>query len=187
MRIVKYARRESTVKVICMNSGFGLWHLQTRPSYSGGEASERGVCGHGPFVLPGLHHRLPQREAQGSLLALLQPSTSEPELSVRLSRQVLATAFDPYLGGRNFDEAVADYFCKEFKGKYKLGVRDNPRALLRLHQECEKLKKLMSANSSDLPLNIECFMNDIDVSSRMNRYKGLVGFLNLGVSAVRTR
>uniref|UniRef100_A0AAX7TQ52 Heat shock protein 4 like n=1 Tax=Astatotilapia calliptera TaxID=8154 RepID=A0AAX7TQ52_ASTCA len=83
--------------------------------------------------------------------------------------KVLATAFDPYLGGRNFDEALVDYFCEEFKGKYKLNVRDNPRAVLRLYQECEKLKKLMSANSSDLPLNIECFMNDIDVSSRMNR------------------
>ncbi|KAK5609755.1 Heat shock 70 kDa protein 4L [Crenichthys baileyi] len=83
--------------------------------------------------------------------------------------KVLAAAFDPYLGGRNFDEALVDYFCEQFKTKYKLNVRDNPRALLRLHQECEKLKKLMSANSSDLPLNIECFMNDIDVSSRMNR------------------
>ncbi|XP_077587069.1 heat shock 70 kDa protein 4L [Stigmatopora nigra] len=83
--------------------------------------------------------------------------------------KVLATAFDPYLGGRNFDETLVNYFCEEFKVKYKLPVRDNPRAVLRLHQECEKLKKLMSANSSDLPLNIECFMNDIDVSSRMNR------------------
>lgn len=83
--------------------------------------------------------------------------------------KVLSTAFDPYLGGRNFDEALVDYFCEEFKCKYKLNVKENPRALLRLHQECEKLKKLMSANSSDLPLNIECFMNDIDVSSKMNR------------------
>ncbi|XP_034530404.1 heat shock 70 kDa protein 4L [Notolabrus celidotus] len=83
--------------------------------------------------------------------------------------KVLATAFDPYLGGCNFDEVLVDYFCDEFKVKYKLNVRENPRALLRLHQECEKLKKLMSANSSDLPLNIECFMNDIDVTSRMNR------------------
>uniref|UniRef100_A0A1A8BER5 Heat shock 70kDa protein 4-like n=1 Tax=Nothobranchius kadleci TaxID=1051664 RepID=A0A1A8BER5_NOTKA len=83
--------------------------------------------------------------------------------------KVLASSFDPYLGGRNFDESLVNYFCEEFKTKYKLNVKDNPRALLRLHQECEKLKKLMSANSSDLPLNIECFMNDIDVSSRMNR------------------
>lgn len=92
------------------------------------------------------------------------------QLSVDLLRQVLATAFDLYLGGRNLDEALVDYFCEEFKNKYKLNVKENPRALLRLHQECEKLKRLMSANSSDLPLNIECFMNDIDVSGRMNRY-----------------
>ncbi|MBN3305586.1 HS74L protein, partial [Amia calva] len=83
--------------------------------------------------------------------------------------KVLATAFDPYLGGRNFDEVLVDYFCEEFKTKYKLNVKENPRAMIRLTQECEKLKKLMSANSSDLPLNIECFMNDIDVSGKMNR------------------
>ncbi|XP_044536188.1 heat shock 70 kDa protein 4L isoform X1 [Gracilinanus agilis] len=83
--------------------------------------------------------------------------------------KVLATTFDPYLGGRNFDDALVDYFCEEFKAKYKLNVKENSRALLRLYQECEKLKKLMSANASDLPLNIECFMNDLDVSSKMNR------------------
>lgn len=84
--------------------------------------------------------------------------------------QVLATACDPLLGGKDFDEVVVKYFCEEFGKKYKLDVKTKPRALVRLYQECEKLKKLMSANSSDLPLNIECFMNDIDVSGKMNRY-----------------
>ncbi|XP_030306638.1 heat shock 70 kDa protein 4L isoform X2 [Calypte anna] len=83
--------------------------------------------------------------------------------------KVLATTFDPFLGGRSFDEALVDYFSEEFRTKYKLNVKENPRAVLRLYQECEKLKKLMSANASDLPLNIECFMNDLDVSSKMNR------------------
>ncbi|XP_075707806.1 heat shock protein 105 kDa [Rhinoderma darwinii] len=83
--------------------------------------------------------------------------------------KVLGTAFDPYLGGRNFDEKLVEYFCEEFKTKYKLDVKSKIRALLRLHQECEKLKKLMSSNSTDLPLNIECFMNDIDVCGRMCR------------------
>ncbi|KAM3934750.1 heat shock protein 105 kDa [Leptodactylus fuscus] len=83
--------------------------------------------------------------------------------------KVLGTAFDPYLGGRNFDEKLVEHFCGEFKTKYKLDVKSKIRALLRLYQECEKLKKLMSSNSTDLPLNIECFMNDIDVSGRMNR------------------
>uniref|UniRef100_A0AAY4EFT8 Uncharacterized protein n=1 Tax=Denticeps clupeoides TaxID=299321 RepID=A0AAY4EFT8_9TELE len=83
--------------------------------------------------------------------------------------KVLATAFDPHLGGKDFDELLVQHFCDVFGKKYKLDVRSKPRALVRLYQECEKLKKLMSANSSDLPLNIECFMNDIDVSGQLNR------------------
>uniref|UniRef100_A0A673BVF6 Heat shock protein 4b n=1 Tax=Sphaeramia orbicularis TaxID=375764 RepID=A0A673BVF6_9TELE len=83
--------------------------------------------------------------------------------------KVLATACDPELGGKDFDEFLVQHFCEEFGKKYKIDVKSKPRALVRLYQECEKLKKLMSANSSDLPLNIECFMNDIDVSGKLNR------------------
>ncbi|XP_059681620.1 heat shock protein 105 kDa isoform X3 [Gavia stellata] len=83
--------------------------------------------------------------------------------------KVLGTAFDPFLGGRNFDGKLVDYFCAEIKAKYKLDPKATVRALLRLYQECEKLKKLMSSNSTDIPLNIECFMNDTDVSGKMNR------------------
>ncbi|KAJ3588031.1 hypothetical protein NHX12_011625 [Muraenolepis orangiensis] len=83
--------------------------------------------------------------------------------------KVLATSCDPELGGKDFDEELVKHFCEEFAKKYKLDVRSKPRALVRLYQECEKLKRLMSANSSLLPLNIECFMNDIDVTGKMNR------------------
>uniref|UniRef100_A0A8C6SFK5 Heat shock protein 4a n=1 Tax=Neogobius melanostomus TaxID=47308 RepID=A0A8C6SFK5_9GOBI len=76
--------------------------------------------------------------------------------------KILATAFDSDLGGKDFDDILVKHFCEEFRQKYKLDVKSRPRALVRLYQECEKLKKLMSANSSDLPLSIECFMNDID-------------------------
>uniref|UniRef100_A0AAR2JRV1 Heat shock protein 105 kDa n=1 Tax=Pygocentrus nattereri TaxID=42514 RepID=A0AAR2JRV1_PYGNA len=85
--------------------------------------------------------------------------------------KVLSTAFDPYLGGRDFDQRLVEHFCAEFKSKYKLDVKSRVRALLRLQQECEKLKKLMSSNSTDIPLNIECFMDDKDVSGKMNRAK----------------
>jgi len=83
--------------------------------------------------------------------------------------QVLSTACDAELGGKDFDEMLVRYFCEDFGKKYKIDVNTKPRALVRLYQECEKLKRLMSANSSDLPLNIECFMNDIDVSGKLNR------------------
>lgn len=84
--------------------------------------------------------------------------------------KVLATACDPELGGKDFDEVLVNHFCEEFGKKYTLDVKTKARAVVRLYQECEKLKKLMSANSSDLPLNVECFMNDVDVSGRMNRW-----------------
>lgn len=83
--------------------------------------------------------------------------------------KILASAFDSDLGGKDFDEILVNHFTEEFKTKYKIDAKSKPRALVRLYQECEKLKKLMSANSSDLPLNIECFMNDIDVSGKLNR------------------
>uniref|UniRef100_A0A8C7PFT6 Heat shock protein 4a n=1 Tax=Oncorhynchus mykiss TaxID=8022 RepID=A0A8C7PFT6_ONCMY len=80
----------------------------------------------------------------------------------------VSSASDAALGGKDFDEVLVNHFCEEFGKKYKLDVKTKPRALVRLYQECEKLKKLMSANSSDLPLNIECFMNDIDVTGKLN-------------------
>jgi heat shock protein len=73
------------------------------------------------------------------------------------------------VGGRDIDLILAEYFCKDFQTKYKIDPRKNPRAFLRLMSEAEKLKKQMSANSTMLPLNIECFMNDIDVSSSIQR------------------
>uniref|UniRef100_UPI00358EF122 heat shock 70 kDa protein 4-like n=1 Tax=Myxine glutinosa TaxID=7769 RepID=UPI00358EF122 len=83
--------------------------------------------------------------------------------------KILATAFDPFLGGRDFDEILTKYFCEEFRARYRIDTRSRPRSYMRLLQECEKLKKLMSANSTDIPMNIECFFNDIDVSGKLNR------------------
>lgn len=43
------------------------------------------------------------------------------------------------------------------------------RSFLRLLQEVEKIKKQMSANSTKLPLNIECLIDEKDVSGEMQR------------------
>lgn len=83
--------------------------------------------------------------------------------------KMLACASDPNLGGRDFDVILADHFAEEFKAKYKIDAKTNPRAYVRLLGEVEKLKKQMSSNSTKLPINIECFMNDIDVHGDMKR------------------
>ncbi|XP_012261434.2 heat shock 70 kDa protein 4 isoform X2 [Athalia rosae] len=83
--------------------------------------------------------------------------------------KMLASAADPQLGGREIDYILADHFCKEFQTRYKIDAHTNPRAYLRLLAEVEKLKKQMSANSTTLPLNIECFMEEKDVHGELKR------------------
>lgn len=83
--------------------------------------------------------------------------------------KMLASTADSQLGGRNIDIILAEHFIKEFKTRYNIDVHTNPRAYLRLLAEVEKLKKQMSANSTTLPLNIECFMEEKDVHAQMNR------------------
>jgi molecular chaperone DnaK (HSP70) len=45
------------------------------------------------------------------------------------------------VGGRAFDEAIARFFCEEFRAKYKLDVLANKKALLKLLVEAEKVTK----------------------------------------------
>lgn len=82
--------------------------------------------------------------------------------------KMLAATSD-LVGGRDVDFMLAEHFSKEFVTKYRVDPRSNKKAFVRLLAEIEKLKKQMSANSTKLPLNIECFMNDTDVSSTIQR------------------
>ncbi|KAI8050255.1 heat shock protein 70 family [Syncephalis plumigaleata] len=81
---------------------------------------------------------------------------------------VKGTAFDIHLGGRYFDEVLCDHLSEQFKEKYKIDVKSNKKALLRLRTACEKLKKVLSANSK-APLNVENIMEDRDVNAMVER------------------
>ena len=81
---------------------------------------------------------------------------------------VKATSYDRHFGGRNFDKALVDHFAQEFKAKFKIDIKTNPKALVRVAGAAEKLKKVLSANAS-APLNIESLMNDVDVHTLMKR------------------
>lgn len=83
--------------------------------------------------------------------------------------KVLSKAFDPTLGGNNFDQRLVTHFAEVFDKKYKIDSLRRPRQRLRLANEIEKLKKNMSANSTSIPLNIDCFADDKDVSAHMAR------------------
>ncbi|CAH8512849.1 unnamed protein product [Heterobilharzia americana] len=83
--------------------------------------------------------------------------------------KVLATVCDTSLGGRDFDRKLYDKFAMEFQQQYKLKAPLSAKATIRLLQECEKLKKAMSANSSELPINVECLAEERDLANKMKR------------------
>nr|URW69964.1 heat shock protein [Bemisia tabaci] len=83
--------------------------------------------------------------------------------------KMLACAADPDLGGHSFDVILAEHLSKDLKARYNINPMTNARAYTRLLTEVDKLKKQMSANSTKLPLNIECFMEDKDVHCDMKR------------------
>ncbi|KAG7807463.1 hypothetical protein KL921_004221 [Ogataea angusta] len=82
--------------------------------------------------------------------------------------RILGSAYDKHFGGRDFDKAIAEHFADEFKEKYKIDIRTNPKGYNRVLVAAEKLKKVLSANSQ-APFNIESVMNDVDVSSQLTR------------------
>eukprot|EP00055_Hartaetosiga_balthica_P008360 m.30932 g.30932 ORF g.30932 m.30932 type:complete len:833 (+) comp6263_c0_seq1:41-2539(+) len=73
------------------------------------------------------------------------------------------------VGGRDFDLMILDKMASEFKESTKLDLKTSPRVMIRMEAECEKMKKYMSSNSTDIPMNIECLMDDRDFRSKMNR------------------
>lgn len=81
---------------------------------------------------------------------------------------VKSTAYDRHFGGRDFDKALVDHFAAEFKEKYKIDIKTNGKAMVRVTTAAEKLKKILSANLQ-APLNIESLMNDVDVHTMMKR------------------
>jgi heat shock protein 4 len=81
---------------------------------------------------------------------------------------VKSTASDRHFGGRNIDKALVDHFAREFKERYKIDINTNSKARFRVLQQCERLKKILSANAFTT-MSIESLMNDMDVKGTMRR------------------
>ena len=83
--------------------------------------------------------------------------------------RVQRVSSDACLGGRDFDYSIFEHLGKEFDARYRLDVRSSAKASARLLLECERLKRQMSVSTFDVPFGIECFMQDTDVASKINR------------------
>ncbi|MEN1682081.1 MAG: molecular chaperone DnaK, partial [Planctomycetota bacterium] len=67
--------------------------------------------------------------------------------------RVISSNGDGHLGGDDFDEELINYVADEFKQEQGIDLRQDPMALQRLQEACEKAKKeLSSAQSTDISL-----------------------------------
>eukprot|EP00172_Hildenbrandia_rubra_P001760 Plantae.Rhodophyta-Hildenbrandia_rubra.ctg23509.p1 GENE.Plantae.Rhodophyta-Hildenbrandia_rubra.ctg23509~~Plantae.Rhodophyta-Hildenbrandia_rubra.ctg23509.p1 ORF type:complete len:876 (-),score=225.18 Plantae.Rhodophyta-Hildenbrandia_rubra.ctg23509:235-2862(-) len=82
--------------------------------------------------------------------------------------KILSVAFEHAFGGRDLDEVLMEHFNKEIKEKYGIDPLSKPRPKMRLRKECEKLKKILSANAEGI-INVECLMDDKDVAGKLKR------------------
>ncbi|KAI0255364.1 heat shock protein 70 family, partial [Lactifluus subvellereus] len=58
---------------------------------------------------------------------------------------VKATDGNTHLGGEDFDNKLLEHFKNEFKRKTKLDISEDPRALRRLRNACERAKRTLSS------------------------------------------
>ncbi|WKX99980.1 hypothetical protein Q1695_014673 [Nippostrongylus brasiliensis] len=116
---------------------------------------------------------LPEESAKARHVVFLDVGHASTQASLvafhKGKLQVLGTSYDLSVGGLWLDDLIRDHFRAMFQKSYGLDAKESPRAWLRLLDECEKLKKQMSANQTPIPLNIECFLHDKDVSGKMQR------------------
>ncbi|RHY33926.1 hypothetical protein DYB32_001323 [Aphanomyces invadans] len=86
--------------------------------------------------------------------------------------QVKAVAYDRFLGGRNFDFALAKDVAEKFEAKHKKNPLADAKVLpsrLKLLSACEKTKKNLSPQGvTSSALNIECLVDEIDYASKVS-------------------
>lgn len=84
------------------------------------------------------------------------------------SLTMLGSASHRTLGGRDFDTGIANHLFDYAQTKYKLDLRSSVKARLRVEKQCERIKKMLTANQ-ECPYNLECIMNDVDVKGSLSR------------------
>ena len=81
---------------------------------------------------------------------------------------VLDTATIPFLGGRDFDEAIYKYCCDKFKKDNNIDISKNNKIKLRLLAPITKARKTLTVNK-DAQISVDSLSDDIDFSIIITR------------------
>ncbi|KAI0985580.1 hypothetical protein GJ496_008157 [Pomphorhynchus laevis] len=83
--------------------------------------------------------------------------------------RTLGVSFDSCLGSRNFDYVIAEYCIKDIKKRFSIDIQRKCRAGIRLLNQCEKAKKMMSTIATPVPIDVECLIDGEDYHYTIGR------------------
>jgi molecular chaperone DnaK (HSP70) len=135
---------------------------------------------HEPIAAVLAYDARPDAKVSDKIVVVADFGGTRSDVTVIASRggmyTILATAHDYSLGGANLDQALIDYFAKEFMKKHKTDPREITRSLAKLKLETEATKKTLSLGSSG-SFSVESLADGVDYSSTINRtrYELLAG------------
>lgn len=87
---------------------------------------------------------------------------ANPQLVIR------GIGFDRELGGAQFTQRLAQHLARVFKEKTKKDIYKNPKAIVKLYKEAERVKNVLSANT-DHWAQVESLMDDVDFKTQVTR------------------
>jgi L1 cell adhesion molecule like protein len=82
--------------------------------------------------------------------------------------EVVATAGNSRLGGEDIDNTLVEFFANDFKRRYKSDLKQNARALKRVKQASERVKKTLS-NATQASIELDALYDGIDYTSTISR------------------
>ena len=82
--------------------------------------------------------------------------------------KVLDMVCIPFLGGRDFDDAIFKYCCQKFKNENNIDLSNDKKAKLRLIQPIMKARKSLTVNK-DAQIAVDSLSEDIDFSILLTR------------------
>ena len=137
----------------------------------------------------------PEAEVEDKIVVVADLGGTRSDVTVVASRggmyTILATAHDYDFAGVHLDNALMEYFAKEFIKKHSTDPRSNPRSLAKLRLEAEATKKALSLGTN-AQFSVESLADGYDFSMTINRIryetvarKVLEGFNRLVEGAVK--
>ncbi|KAH9031931.1 heat shock protein 70 family [Lactarius pseudohatsudake] len=81
---------------------------------------------------------------------------------------VNGVGYDRLAGGTELDRRLREILVEKFEHKHGVAIREDPKAMMKLWKEADRLKAILSANT-EASARVESLLNDIDFSTKVTR------------------